>query len=242
MIGSFFHAFIYAPIYNALAFAVYWVPGGDVGVAIILITILIKLILFPLAVKASQTQHAMRDLEPHLREIKEKHKDDSQGLAKATMALYKEYKVNPFASILLLLIQIPIILGLYWVIIAEGHTGEFSPDILYNFVHPPTTVSFVFLGIVEIAKGSIILALLVAATQYIQAKLLMPHAPVASGKSFQDDLAASMHLQMRYVFPVVLGVVSYVASAAVALYFITSNIFGIIQELVAKYRHQQSKN
>ncbi len=243
MIGSFFHAFIYAPIYNALAFAVYWVPGGDVGVAIILITILIKLILFPLAVKASQTQHAMRDLEPQLKEIKEKHKDDSQGLAKATLALYAEYKVNPFASILLLLIQIPIILGLYWVIIAEGHTGEFSPDILYSFVDAPTTVSFIFLGLVEIAKGSIVLSLIVAGTQYIQAKLLMPKAPVASGKqSFQDDLAASMHLQMRYVFPVILGVVSYVASSAVALYFITSNIFGIIQELVAKRRHQKSQN
>lgn len=242
MIASFFHLVIYAPIYNALAFAVYWVPGGDVGVAIILITILIKLILFPLAVKASQTQHAMRDLEPHLKAIKEKNKDDSQALAKATMALYAEYKVNPFASILLLLIQIPIILGLYWVIIAEGRTGVFNPELLYSFVHVPEVVSFIFLGIVPIAKGSIVLSVLVTATQFIQARLLMPKAPVSSGKSFQDDLAASMHLQMRYVFPIVLGVISYVASAAVALYFITSNIFGIIQELVAKYRHQQSQN
>jgi YidC/Oxa1 family membrane protein insertase len=240
VILSFFHAVIYYPIYNALAAALSLIPGGDLGIAIILITVLVKLILFPLAVKASQTQHAMRMLEPKMKELKEKYKDNNQELAVQTMALYKEYKVNPFASILLLLIQIPIILGLYWVIIAEGKGGNFDPALLYSFVPLPGTVSFNFLGLIPIATGSIILSLIVAGTQFIQARLIMPVKPVATGKGFQDDLAASMHLQMRYVFPVVLGVISFVGSAAVALYFITSNIFGIMQELIARARHQDT--
>ncbi len=238
MIAWFFHTAIYYPIYNALAAALSLVPNGDIGLAIILITILIKLILFPLAVKASHTQHAMRGLEPSLKEVKEKHKDDTQELAKATLALYKENGVNPFASVLLLLIQLPIILGLYWVILAEGKGGAFDPALLYSFIPVPAATSFTFLGLIPVAQGSIILALIVAVTQYIQAKLLMPVAPVPTGKGFQDDLASSMHLQMRYVFPIVLGVISYVASAAIALYFITSNIFGIMQELVALRRHR----
>lgn len=237
MISSFFHEVIYAPIYNALAFLVLWIPGGDVGLAIILITIVVKLILFPLAVRASRTQHAMRDLEPKLKELREKHKGNAEMLARETLALYRTEKVNPFASILLLLIQLPIILGLYWVILAEGTGSAFDQTVLYSWISAPTTTSFSFLGLIPLAEGSIILALLVAVTQFYQARLMMPVAPVKTGKSFQDDLAASMHLQMRFVFPIVLGVVAYVAGAAIALYFLTANIFGIIQEVVAKRLH-----
>lgn len=239
MFIDFFHAAIYEPIYNALALFVSWVPGGDVGIAIVLITVLVKLILFPLAVKASHTQIAMRTLEPELRVLREKYKDQSQELALKTLALYRERKVNPFASILILIIQLPVILGLYWVIWAERAGGSFDPALLYSWVTPPAVTSFSFLGLVPLAEGSIIFALLVAVTQYVQARLMMPEPPVATGKSFQDDLAKSMHLQMRYVFPIVLGVISYVATAAIALYFITSNIFGIMQEVAARRRHDE---
>jgi YidC/Oxa1 family membrane protein insertase len=239
VISSFFHAVVYAPIYNALALFIGWIPGGDIGIAIILITVLIKLILFPLAVKASHTQRAMRRLEPELKALRDAYKDKPQDLALKTMALYKDNKINPFASFAVLIIQLPVILGLYWVIWAESKGGTFDPSILYPFVHAPTTVSFTFLGILPIASSSVILAVLVAGTQYYQTRLMMPNAPEKTGKGFQDDLATSMHLQMRYVFPVVLGVISYVATAAVALYFLTSNFFGIMQELTAKARHDK---
>ena len=240
MLSSFFHTAIYLPIYNALAVFVSWMPAGDVGLAIILITVLVKVILFPLAVKASHTQLAMRALEPQLKEIREKYKDNSQELALKTMALYKDNKVNPFASFLVVLIQLPVILGLYWVIWADSKTGIFDPALLYTWVHQPQVTSYVFLNIVPLATGSIVLSLLVAGTQYYLSRLMMPSAPIKSGKAFQDDLATSMHLQMRYVFPAILGVISYVATAAIALYFLTSNIFGIMQELAARRRHDNS--
>ena len=238
MFVSFFTHFIYNPIYNALALFVSWVPGGDVGMAIILITVLVKVILFPLAVRASHTQLAMRALEPELRALREKYKDNSQELALKTLALYREKKVNPFAGFLVILIQLPVIFGLYWVIWKEK-SGVFDASILYSWVTPPDVVSFDFLGLVPIGVGSLFLAVLTALTQYYLSKLMMPTAPTSTGKSFQDDLATSMHLQMRYVFPVLLGVIAYVATAAIALYFITSNIFGIIQELVARERHNE---
>lgn len=239
MFVAFFQTVVYAPIYNALALVVSWVPGGDVGVAIVLITVVVKLVLFPLAVRASRTQRAMRRLQPRMDEIKEKHKDNKQELAKATLALYRAEKVNPFASILILIVQLPVILGLYWVILTEGAGGAFDPAHLYSWVAVPENASFVFLGLIPIAQGSILLAILVAVTQYVQAKLMMPEAPVATGKGFMDDLASSMHFQMRYVFPIILAVIAYVASAAIALYFIVSNVVGIIQEMVAHARHKK---
>lgn len=240
MLSAFFNAAIYEPIYNALAFFVSWIPGGDVGVAIVLVTVVVKVILFPLAVRASHTQIALRALEPEVQKLRERHKDNNQELAMKTLALYRENKVSPFASFGILLLQLPVIFGLYWVIWREAQDGGFDPSFLYSFMTPPDVVSFTFLGLVPLAEGSIILALLVALTQYILSRLMMPEAPRPTGKSFQDDLAKSMHLQMRFVFPVILGVISYVATAAIALYFVTSNIFGIMQELVAHRRHQES--
>ncbi len=233
MIGSFFHSVIYLPIYNALAAAVSAVPGGDVGLAVILITVCIKLLLFPLALKASQTQREMRVLEPKLKEIREQHKGNNEALARATLELYRAHRINPFASFLTLFIQIPVILGLYWVILAEAKAATFDPTLLYSFVPVPESASFIFLGILPLAGSSLVLAGLVGITQFIQAWLMMPAAPASTGKQFQDDLAKSMHLQMRFVFPIILAVVGYIAGSAIALYFITSNMFGIVQELIA---------
>lgn len=240
MFSAFFHTAIFVPIYNALALFVSWMPAGDVGLAIILITVLVKLILFPLAVKASHTQLAMRALEPLIQEIRDRYKNNTQELALKTMALYKEHKVRPFASFLVILIQLPVIFGLYWVIWTDSKTGIFDPALLYSWVTQPQVTSYVFLNLVPLAEGSFILAFAVFVSQYVLSRMMMPTAPMKTGKSFQDDLATSMHLQMRYVFPVILGVISYVATAAIALYFITSNIFGIMQELVARRRHEET--
>lgn len=214
-------------------------PAGDVGLAIILITVLVKVILFPLAVRASHTQIAMRALEPQMKELRERYKNNAQELALKTMALYRENKVNPFASFLIILIQLPVIFGLYWVIWADSKSGIFDPTLLYSWVTGPQVSSFVFLDLVPLAEGSVILAVLVGLTQYYLSRLMMPAAPEKTGKAFQDDLATSMHLQMRYVFPILLAIISYVATAAIALYFLTSNIFGIMQEFAARRRHNK---
>ena len=100
MISNFFHAVFYDPIYNALVALVALIPGGDVGIAVILVTLLIRLILLPFSLSAARTQRAMKMLEPKIKELKEKYKNDKEKEALETLALYREAKVNPFASIL----------------------------------------------------------------------------------------------------------------------------------------------
>lgn len=231
MLSAFFTTFIYNPIYNALALLVGFVPGGDVGVAIILLTLLIKFALFPLSLKALETQAMMRDIDPELKALRTKYDTNREELARKTMALLKERKVNPFASIFLILIQLPIIFGLYFVFLSEGTTAGFDPSLLYAFVPNPESASFLFLGAVSLTGKSVILALLVGITQFINARLMQFPAPNGEAGSFSHDMAKSMQLQMKYVFPVVMAFVAYVISAAIALYFLVSNLFQLFQEL-----------
>jgi YidC/Oxa1 family membrane protein insertase len=235
MFGHLFTSFIHEPIYNALVFLVGIVPGGDVGVAIIILTAVIKFILLPLSIGAIRSQVAMKEIDPELKRLKEELKGNQEELGKRTMALFKEKKVNPVASILVLLIQIPIVIGLYRVFLSEATGKGFDAAGLYSFVHLPLSVSFSFLGVIDLTGKSIALALIVMVTQFIYARMLTIAKPDKSEPaSFQTDLARSMHLQMRYVFPLLMGGIAYAVSAAVALYFVVSNIFAIGQELAVK--------
>lgn len=241
---AFFDATIYHPIYNALVFLVNIVPGADVGIAIILLTVLIKLILFPLSMVAVRTQIIMREIDPKIKALRKEFKDKPEELARKTLALFKEYKINPFASIFLIFLQLPVIIGLYFVFFNEGDGSGFDPSILYPFVAEPMNASFSFLGIVDLTGSSIVLALLVAASQYVVSRMMMPTTPPSEDdeeKSFQADLQKSMQVQMRYVFPVVIGVIAYVISAAIALYFLVSNLFAIGQEIYVKRAHKEAK-
>jgi len=234
MLSSFFHTFIYDPLYNALVFLVTLVPFADVGLAVIVLTIIVKLILFPLSIKAVKTQLAIRAMESELSALKEKYKNNREEHARQTMTLYKKHGVNPFSSVLLLLIQLPIILGLYWVF-ARGGLPVINPDVLYSFTPIPDVFNMRFFWVNDIAGRSIVLALLAGITQYFQIKLTLP--PMKKrGKtpSLKEDLAHSFHLQMRYVMPLVVIGIAYVISAAIALYWTTSNLFAIGQELYVR--------
>lgn len=242
MIQDAFNVAIYQPIYNALAFLVGVVPGADVGVAIIILTVLIKLVLFPLSLAAVHTQIAMREVDPELKQLRKDFKDKPEELAKKTLALFKEKKIKPFASILLVLAQLPVIIGLYFVFLKEGSGAGFDPSLLYAFVETPLDASLSFFGVIDLTGPSIILALLVVASQFLASKLTLPKPTASEGdeRSFQNDLAKSMHVQMRYVFPVVIGIIAYVISAAIALYFLVSNVFIIGQELYVRRMRAQN--
>jgi len=233
MLGSLFNAAIYQPLYNGLVFVIGFVPFADAGVAVIILTFLVKLALFPISQKAVRTQLRMKTFEADLALIKEKHKNDKEAHAKATMAFYKEKNINPFSSIFLALVQIPIILALYY-IFYKGGLPTINTELLYSFVSVPT-VSMHFLGLIDITKGSLILAILVAVSQYFQVRFAMPSVkPKVSEMSFKEDFARTMNLQMRYFLPAVVGVVAFSISGAVSLYWITSNLFAIGQEIYVR--------
>ena len=241
MIGSIFNAFFYNPLYNGLVFLISIIPFADVGLAIIALTILVKLLLFPLSKKAVRTQLLMKELEPELNTLKEKYKNDKQQQARKVMDLYKEKGVNPFSGIALIFIQIPIIFALYWVFF-RGGLPEVNESILYAFVSVPPTVNMIFIGLVDMSGKSLVLAALAGITQYFQIKITLP--PLKSRNSnptLKEDLARSFQLQMRYILPVFVLVFSYIISAAVALYWLTSNIFAIGQEIVVRKKLGKSK-
>lgn len=244
MISTFFHAVFYDPIYNALVALVALVPGSDVGIAVIIITIVIRLVLLPFSLSAARTQRAMKLLEPMIKELKEKHKNDKEKEALETLALYREAHVNPFASILTVFIQIPVLLALYWVFYYEPFStvSAINTARLYTFTPIPHGVSLEFLGIISVAGKSIVLAVLAGITQYVQAHMALSGTmkPSEDG-GMQANFQKMMGMQLKYVFPFLIAVISYTTSGAIALYFITTNIAGSFQELyVRRTLHAES--
>lgn len=240
------HTIFFNPIYNSLVFFIDVVRGGDVGLAIICTVILVKLILLPVSVKATRTQIAMRDIEPKLKAIREEYKDKRETQAVKTMELFREAKVNPFLSILLLFIQIPIIIALYFAVSKGGgvRLPEINEALLYSFIPNPHVVSMMFLGIVDITLKNFPLALLAGFTQYIHTTLSLPKIEPRkhdAEPNFKEDFARSMQLQMKYVMPVLIVFFAYSISAAIALYFTISNVVSILQEFFLRRRLKKQK-
>jgi YidC/Oxa1 family membrane protein insertase len=234
MFTALFHTIVYNPLYNALVFLIGVVPGADVGIAVIILTIFVKLLLFPLAHRVARTQVIIKKIQPGLDAIKEKYKNDKQEQTVQTLALYKENNINPFFGFLVIIIQLPIILGLYWVFY-KGGLPSIDTDILFSFISGDIVPNMTFVGVADMAGKSLVLALLAGGTQFINMQIIMPTAPVANDTStIKDDIARSMHMQMKYVMPIIITFVAYTISAAVALYWVTSNTFAIGQELLVR--------
>ena len=258
-----FNTSIYEPLYNGLIFLATAIPGADLGIAVILLTLVVKIILLPITHKSTKTQVKMKMLEPEINELKEKYKDNKEENARQMIGLYKKHNVNPFSSCLAVIIQIPVILGLYWVfwkgliidpelidsfkqIPGYINTALLNQDILYNFIQVPEFIKSKLFGTVDMLGKSVFFALIAGVSQYYQIKLTMAKDDekfsLESSGSFKDDLAKSMKFQMRYILPVFVFVFSYTISAAVALYWATSNIFTITHEIIVRRKAEKDKD
>lgn len=233
--GLFFTIF-YQPLFNAFIFIINVIPGGSVGAAIILLTLLVRSALLPLSHKSIVSQSKIRSVAPHIEKLKEEHKDNKQEQARKIMELYRTHGINPFSGLVLVLIQLPIIFALYFVFI-KG-LPNLRIESLYSFIHAPgEALNMMFFGFSLAAKKNILFALIASATQFFQIKLSLP--PTIKNNSdakpsFKDEFTKSLNTQMRFVLPVIVFGVSYSLSAAVALYWATSNLFSIVHELYVK--------
>lgn len=234
MISSLFHTYLYVPIYNLLIFFVDVVPHGDVGIAVIIVTIIVKIIVAPFSINAVKTQRRMKFLEPQMKEIKEKYKNDKEKQALETLALYKNNGVKPFSSIFASFLQLPVIIALYLVFRHE-HLLAPNAALIYHFVALPTHISPLFLGIFPTTGHVIILAIIAAIFQFLQAYLTIPvpEKSKSGTPTSTEDFTRALSLQSRFILPVIIGVIAYTAGA-LALYFITSSIVGILQELYVR--------
>ncbi len=227
MLSNIWNILLYKPLLNILALLVFFMPNGNVGLAVILLTLLVKIALFPLSQKSIENQIKMNLLAPELEKIK-KSGASKEEQARLTFELYKQHKTNPFSGCLLVIIQIPIIFALYYVFL-KGIS--FEAGTLYSFTPNPINLNMNFLG-VDLAQKSIILAVLAGISQYFQAKFMpKPKTPEGDDNSFQASFAKSMNMQMKYVFPFIVAFIAYSVSGAIALYWVVSNIFTIGQQM-----------
>jgi YidC/Oxa1 family membrane protein insertase len=208
-----------------------------VGLAVIFFTVIIKIILFPLSQKSVRTQFEMKKLEPELNEIKLKYKDDSALQAEKIMGIYKERNINPFAGIFLMLIQLPVLMALYYVFL-KGGLPNLDSSSLYPFTKIPEYISMDFFG-ADVAKKNLYIAIFAALAQYLQIHFTLPKTQKnkETSNTFNDQLARSMNMQMKYVMPVFIFFIAKSFPAVVALYLITSCFFAIGQELYMRKKY-----
>ena len=233
MFSFIFHNLFYRPLYNALVVLTAVVPNHDLGLAVVLLTLIVKTILIPISHKTIKTQKKLKELEPIMAKIKEDHKDQQEQALKI-MELYKEHGVNPFSGIFLMFVQLPIILALYFVF-RQG-INLLSPDI-YSFVIRPAMISPKLLGLIDLTQKSLILSLLVGITQFAQVQLSLPPPPPKSSKgeeSFGDSLAQSMNFQVKFILPLFIMFISYNLNTAVSVYWIVNNLFMVVHELYVR--------
>lgn len=233
-----FHSLITTPFYNGLIFLMDTLPFFDAGVIIIIFTVIIKFILLPLSIKATKSQLQLKNSEIDLKLIRDKYKEKDEQ-AKKIIEYYRENDINPFSGIFILLIQLPILIGLYRVFLKSG-LPEINQAILYSFVGVPSSVNMVFLNLINITDKSLVLALISGVTAYFQISLANSNqAPKSEGEA-QNDIAKAMAVQMKYFFPILMGFIAYSISSAVALYLITSNVFAIFQEYYIKKKYNKT--
>lgn len=255
-IVSLFNTLFLGPIVNMMviiihAFNFVGLPGS-LGLSIIVLTIIIRLLVWPFMSAQLRSAHKMTELRPHMDRLKQKHKDDKQKLSQAQMALFKEHGVNPAAGCLPALIQIPVIMALYQTIfnlfdpkLGLSHINNllypFVPNLQempdahflgFNLAHKPS----------EFNQYGWVLLLVPVVTvflQFIQSKMMSPKPvkpyPSDSPKEKKEkentgDAASAMQTQMMYMMPIVIGFISWGFPMGLALYWNTFTVFGIIQQ------------
>ncbi len=227
-----FTVLFYNPLYNAVVYITNIVPAHNLALAIVIFTIIVKFILFPLSKRAVVTQMKMKLVEPEMAIIREKYKDDKKVTAEKTLELYKKNQLNPFSTIFLVVLQIPIFIALA-LMFSKNAFSTINPDLLYSFVTAPLYVDQSLFSI-DISQRSILLGAIAGILQFVQIQYSLPayKKPEKGTKpSFKDDIARSMNVQMRYVLPVIVFVTSLGFTASLSLYWIISTLFTICQEL-----------
>lgn len=240
--GSLLNVIIYQPLYNLLILIYNIIPYHDFGIAIIVVTLLLKFVLVPLSKKQIEAQKKMQELQPKIKEVQEKYKKDKEKQSRALMELYKENKANPFSGCLPTILQLVFLIAIYRVLFNISQAGlVVSGNELYPFVANPRHINQYFLGIIDLSRAvdlshftlamvpQLILVVLAAVAQYFQVKMLMP-ATAPAGKGSNQDVAQIMSKQMLYLGPLLTLFIGIRFPAGLALYWLVSTVFMIVQQ------------
>lgn len=236
-----FQTLLVQPIYNAFVALLGVMPQGDVGLAIIALTLVMRVVLYPVFSAAIRTQVGMQAMQGELDELKDKYKDDRERQAREQMALFKKYKVNPLAGFAALFIQLAVLIALYFALF-HAQLPAIDTAFLYSFVHAPAAVSTSFFGLIDLlAPHHVLLALVVGVTQYLSIRITLRRTPLRHAPGTDRHAVERMQQNlMLYAMPFAIMVTSYFFAAAVGIYFAASNIFSIGQEWLITRRLQKT--
>lgn len=208
------------PLFNALVFIYNCIP--DFGIAVILLSLLIRFALWPLTAKQLKTQKKLNKLQPKIKELQKKYKDDKQKLTEETIALYKKEKANPAGGCLPLILQLPILIALFQVFKNGLVVEEFVN--LYSFINAPETINSMFLGILDMTKPNLLIAIIAGGLQFLQMKMTTKNVPKQKGT---PDMS-----KMMYFFPIITIMIVKGLPSVIGVYWTVTTIFSIIQSLI----------
>ena len=219
------------PIYNCFIFILSIVPGGDIGVSIIILTLLVRLVFYPVFASSIRTQMAMQAVQPEIAEINEHYKDDAMERSRRTAELFKKHRIRPLMFAAASIVQIAFFIGLSYAFFRLG-LPKIRTDLLYPFVHAPAVVNQHFLGFFDLAATHhIILTVIVVVLQFFVIKLSLSRTSVAANATPQQKSAQQMQKQMMlYLFPAVMAFVAYSFPGAVGIYLAATNGVSLLQE------------
>lgn len=229
-----YNELLYRPLFNLTVFLYNLIPGSDFGLAIIALTILTRLTFLPLTIKTVLSQRALNKLNPQIKEIKERYKNDQAAQSAAIIKLYKDNSINPAAGCVPLLIQLPILIALY-----QAFVAGFKPEnlnLLYGFIKNPGAINESFIGIINIAKPNFLLTLGAGFLQFIQAK-----QAAAITKNQSNDIGkemAALNSQMLYFFPILIIIIGWNLPAGLMLYWITTTGLSILEQLYIQRKYK----
>ncbi len=235
----FFTTIFYQPILNLVVFIYNLLPNHDIGWTIIILTIIVKIILYPLSKKSIEGQKALQELQPKLEEIKKKYADNKEAMSRAMMDLYKQEKVNPLSSCLPLLLQLPFFWAIFRVF-RDELTGK-ALILIYPFIHNPGVINPVAFGFINFSKSNIVFAILAGVSQFFQAKMMpMRPAPIKSEGALDENMMSVMNKQMLYFMPALTIFICLTLPSGLAFYWLISTLLTIAQQWVI-FHHTKPK-
>jgi YidC/Oxa1 family membrane protein insertase len=232
MLFTLYHWFIYDPIYNLLVAIYDSIAFQDLGVAIIILTVIIRLALYKPNKSAIEAQKSMAELQPKMKELKKKYKNDQQKQSQEMLKLYRTHKINPLGSCLPLLVQFPFLIAVYRVL--RSGLEQVNGDLLYHFTPNPGFMDPVAFGFLNLGETNFVLPLLAATAQFFQARMMpmaMPPKQVEKDKGAQDeDVSTIMNRQMKVMMPLITFFIGISLPAGLSLYWFVSTLATIVQQ------------
>lgn len=239
-----FFTLLIQPVLNIFTIIYSALPGHDFGLAIILLTIFIRLVIWPLQAQTLRNQKAMQKIQPEIKKIQEKYKNDPPKMNAMMMELYKEKEVNPFSSCLPSILQLPVLIALFYALIKFkdpnyvnliGQGKGLSADLyvwVKNLSFVKSTLSGTFsttlFGVVDLIKPNVVLAVIAGIVQFIQTKMIMP-------TKGQDASQAMLSNSITYIFPIMTVVIGVSFPAALPLYWIVTTLMAILQQYLVMH-------